>query len=75
MALTANYISSDITVFTGNNSNTITQNITLAPAATISYTTPVCSNVVNATPTRTGTAGGTYSATPTGLSIAAKWSY
>ncbi|MBL7701389.1 MAG: PKD domain-containing protein, partial [Ferruginibacter sp.] len=45
---------------------TITVNPT--PAATINYAgSPYCSNAGTATVTRTGTAGGTYSATPAGL--------
>lgn len=43
-------------------------NIHSAAAATISYATPLCSNRGTVTVTRTGTAGGTYSA-PTGLTI------
>jgi Ig-like domain CHU_C associated/Secretion system C-terminal sorting domain len=44
--------------------------ITQLPAATIAYTgSPYCSNAGTATVTRTGTAGGTYSAAPGGLSI------
>ncbi|MBK8611568.1 MAG: hypothetical protein IPL84_16915 [Chitinophagaceae bacterium] len=47
---------------------TITVNPT--PAATISYPgTPYCSTVPSAPVTRTGTAGGTYSAAPAGLTI------
>ncbi len=47
---------------------TITVNPT--PAATISYTgSPYCSNAGTATVTHTGTAGGTYSAAPAGLTI------
>jgi hypothetical protein len=44
--------------------------ITQLPAATIAYTgSPYCSNAGTATVTRTGTAGGTYTAAPAGLSI------
>ncbi|HMP22226.1 MAG TPA: T9SS type A sorting domain-containing protein [Ferruginibacter sp.] len=45
--------------------------ITLAPAATINYAgTPFCDNdFTNKTVTRTGTTGGTYTASPAGLSI------
>jgi Ig-like domain CHU_C associated/PKD-like domain/Secretion system C-terminal sorting domain len=44
--------------------------ITALPAATISYAgSPYCSNAGTATVTRTGTAGGTYSAAPAGLTI------
>jgi hypothetical protein len=52
---------------TASNSVTITQ----APAATISYTgTPFCSNdYTSKTVTRTGTSGGTFTASPAGLSI------
>jgi hypothetical protein len=40
------------------------------PTATISYSgTPFCKSVTSGTVTRTGIAGGTYSATPAGLSI------
>ncbi len=53
-------------VFTTTTSITITQ----LPAATISYTgSPYCSNAGTATVTRTGTAGGTYSAAPAGLTL------
>ncbi|MFZ4521892.1 MAG: hypothetical protein ACOYNC_09310, partial [Bacteroidales bacterium] len=50
-------------------SNTIT--ITTLPAATISYAgTPFCKSVATAQPvTATGTTGGTYSASPAGLTI------
>jgi hypothetical protein len=50
---------------------TSTITITTLPAATISYSgTPFCNNISTAQAvTRTGTAGGTYSAAPTGLSI------
>lgn len=42
----------------------------LPPAASIVYTgSPYCSDVAVATVTRTGTAGGTYSAAPAGLTI------
>jgi gliding motility-associated-like protein len=44
--------------------------ITLLPAATISYAgSPYCSNAGTVSVTRTGTAGGTYSSSPAGLSI------
>ncbi|MCX6305181.1 MAG: hypothetical protein NT040_09440 [Bacteroidetes bacterium] len=45
--------------------------ITTLPAATISYSgTPFCKNVATAQPvTATGTTGGTYSASPAGLTI------
>ncbi|MGN6531536.1 MAG: beta strand repeat-containing protein [Ginsengibacter sp.] len=40
------------------------------PSATISYSgSPFCNNASSKTVTRTGTAGGTYSASPAGLSI------
>ena len=49
---------------------TTTITITTLPAATIAYTgSPYCSNAGTATVTRTGTAGGTYTAAPAGLSI------
>jgi hypothetical protein len=50
---------------------TTTVTITELPSATISYTgTPFCKSVVTAQAvSRTGTAGGTYSASPSGLSI------
>ncbi|QQS72082.1 MAG: hypothetical protein IPP95_13000 [Flavobacteriales bacterium] len=41
-----------------------------APSATISYAgSPYCTSGGTATVTRTGSTGGTYSATPSGLSI------
>ena len=44
--------------------------ITALPAATINYAgNPYCSNAGTATVTRTGTAGGTYSAAPAGLTL------
>jgi hypothetical protein len=51
--------------------NTTTQLvITPAPAATISYAgSPYCNTVGTAPVTRTGTGGGTYSASPSGLSM------
>ena len=53
-------------------STTATITITAAPAATISYAgNPYCQNAGTATVTRTGTAGGTYSAAPAGLRPAA----
>jgi hypothetical protein len=53
-------------VVTATTSITITQ----LPAATISYAAnPYCQNAGTATVTRTGTAGGTYSAAPAGLVI------
>ncbi|MEO6540951.1 MAG: T9SS type A sorting domain-containing protein, partial [Ferruginibacter sp.] len=49
---------------------TTTITITTLPAATISYAgNPYCQNAGTANVTRTGTAGGTYSATPAGLVI------
>ncbi|MGB4937647.1 MAG: hypothetical protein WBO30_11575, partial [Ferruginibacter sp.] len=49
---------------------TTTITITALPTATIAYTgSPYCSNAGTATVTQTGTAGGTYSAVPGGLSI------
>jgi hypothetical protein len=49
---------------------TITITITTLPAATISYAgNPYCQNAGTANVTRTGTAGGTYTATPAGLTI------
>ena len=55
--------------YTGTNANVTTVNTT--PSATITYAgTPFCSNNVAAqSVTRTGTAGGTYSALPAGLTI------
>ncbi len=45
--------------------------ITAAPSASISYSgSPFCNNASSKTVTRTGTTGGTYSASPGGLSIA-----
>src|SRR5258705_2291518 len=42
----------------------------IVSAATISYAgSPYCSNAGTATVTRTGTAGGTYSAAPAGLTL------
>jgi len=43
--------------------------ITSLPAAGISYATPLCNNGPTIGVTRTGTAGGTYSATPAGLAL------
>lgn len=44
--------------------------ITTAPSATISYAgSPYCTNGGTASPTLTGTSGGTYSASPAGLTI------
>ena len=49
---------------------TTTITINALPAATISYAgNPYCQNGGTATVTRTGTAGGTYSAAPAGLTI------
>ncbi|MBS7786644.1 T9SS type B sorting domain-containing protein [Flavobacterium sp. CYK-55] len=49
---------------------TTTLTITAIPTATISYATPFCNSITTAQAvTRTGTAGGTYSATPAGLTI------
>src|SRR5579863_533688 len=68
--LTANYISDNGLAFANSTSNTINQTITAAPSATISYSAPAfCSNSGTALLTRTGTAGGTYSATPAGLTL------
>ncbi|MGN6420766.1 MAG: gliding motility-associated C-terminal domain-containing protein, partial [Pseudobacter sp.] len=39
------------------------------PTATIQYATPLCSSAGTVPVSRTGTAGGTYTATPAGLSI------
>jgi hypothetical protein len=51
-------------------SNTATVAITAAPAATISYGGgPFCSTSGNVSVTFSGTTGGTYSATPSGLAI------
>lgn len=51
-------------------SNTATIAITEAPQATISYGgTPFCTTVANAAVTFSGTTGGTYSASPSGLVI------
>ncbi|HNI43042.1 MAG TPA: hypothetical protein PK230_00005 [Chitinophagales bacterium] len=50
----------------------VTYNITVnaLPAATVTYTSsPVCVNGSTISPTVTGTTGGTYSASPAGLSI------
>ena len=53
-------------------STTTSITITTLPAATISYAgSPYCQNAGTATVTRTGTAGGTYSALPAGLTISA----
>ncbi len=54
-----------------NESNAATITVTAAPSATISYSgTPFCKSVATAqSVTRTGTSGGTYSASPAGLSI------
>ncbi|HEY0976308.1 MAG TPA: T9SS type A sorting domain-containing protein, partial [Flavobacteriales bacterium] len=49
-------------------STTATVNITAAPSATISYASPLCASSTSATVTRTGTAGGTYTA-PAAVSI------
>ncbi len=69
-ALTAMYISSDNTVFTGNNSNTINQTITAAPTGTFNYpASPYCSNFGSVTPSHPGlTPGGIYGA-PGGLTL------
>ncbi len=49
---------------------TTTITVTAQPAATIAYTAvPYCTDGGTATVTRTGTAGGTYSSAPAGLSI------
>jgi hypothetical protein len=49
---------------------TTTITVTAAPAATISYAgSPYCSNAGNVAVTLAGTTGGTYTATPAGLSI------
>lgn len=49
---------------------TATVTVTPQPAATISYAgSPYCSTDLTAPVTRTGTAGGTYSAAPAGLTI------
>jgi len=52
-------------------STTFNVTITTAPTATISYAgTPWCTSVASAQPvTQTGTAGGTYTSAPAGLSI------
>ena len=51
-------------------STTATVVITAGPSATISYAgTPYCGTTGTATVTRTGTSGGTYTASPSGLSI------
>ncbi|MBK9597438.1 MAG: T9SS type A sorting domain-containing protein [Flavobacteriales bacterium] len=51
-------------------STTATVVITAGPSATISYAgTPFCGTTGTATVTRTGTSGGTYTASPSGLSI------
>ncbi|MCM5527890.1 gliding motility-associated C-terminal domain-containing protein [Parasegetibacter sp. NRK P23] len=46
-----------------------TVNVNGTPTATIWYTSPLCSSAGIAAVTRTGNAGGTYTATPTGLVI------
>ena len=52
------------------NSNNFHNRYTALPAATINYAgSPYCSNGGTATVTRTGTAGGTYTAAPAGLTI------
>ena len=67
--ISANYISDNAPAFNNSTAANITQNVTAAPAATISYAgTPYCSNGGTAPVTRTGTTGGTYSST-TGLII------
>ena len=51
-------------------STTTSITVTALPAATILYpTSPYCSNAGIATVSRTGTAGGTYSAAPAGLAL------
>jgi hypothetical protein len=51
-------------------STTATVVITAGPSATISYAgTPFCGTTGTATVTRTGTSGGTYTASPNGLSL------
>ncbi len=51
-------------------STTATVVITTGPSATISYVgTPYCATTGTASVTRTGTSGGTYTASPSGLSI------
>ncbi|MVM41097.1 hypothetical protein GO730_30950 [Spirosoma sp. HMF3257] len=52
------------------NSTAATLTVSIGPSATISYAgTPFCSSSPAVSVTRTGTAGGTYSASPTGLNI------
>lgn len=62
---------SDQTSCGQNQSGTATVTVTAQPAATISYTGgPFCTSLAGIVPVnRTGTPGGTYSATPAGLSI------
>jgi hypothetical protein len=54
-----------------NESNAATITVNAAPSATISYSgTPYCTSIGTAQPvTLTGTSGGTYSASPAGLTI------
>ncbi|MBL7963681.1 MAG: hypothetical protein JNM31_07525, partial [Flavobacteriales bacterium] len=54
----------------GSPSTTVPVTVTAAPSATINYVgNPFCSSAGTASVTRTGTAGGTYSASPAGLTL------
>ena len=56
----------------GITTRSTTVTVRAIPTASISYGgSPYCSNVLTATVTRTGQSGGTYSSTPSGLSILA----
>ena len=75
-ASTAGTYTVTYTVAAGNGcaaySTTASVRINAAPSATISYGNgPFCNNGTTAAVTRTGTIGGTYSATPAGLTISA----
>lgn len=48
---------------------TTTVDITIKPSASLSYPTPICQATTAAAPNLSGTSGGTYSSTPSGLSI------
>ncbi|HEX6426292.1 MAG TPA: gliding motility-associated C-terminal domain-containing protein [Niastella sp.] len=64
-------ISYTIAAFGGCSLYTTNATVTVSgtPAATIQYTSPVCGSLTAAPVTITGTQGGTFSATPTGLTI------
>jgi len=68
-AATGNY-EIEVSNACGSVSAIVPVTVTSAPSATIAYPgSPYCSNGGTATVTRTGTAGGAYSASPAGLSI------